>query len=492
MMSYVPNRKATFFISILAKIVLSSTGLLLVPVYAEYLTKQEYGYWLVILGIVNYLALANFGITQTIANYVAGNCSKRNSIAKISSFASTGWWLYLVITITLSGIITLGLIFKFEFDWPKDKVVFWVAGCGALITMPWQIFTVSLRSIERIFEEQLFLIISTVTRGGLILILLISGYKLMALALVNTFGLMLPRIMAKLYLKKIWSNFHVSSIFSDKRLIRNLVKPSLGFFTIQVAALLVFSTDNIVIGYFLGFERVPEYAVTGQLLMMALSLVAMISEIYYPTMSRCYSQSKILDLKGIFQLSGLVQLYLGSLILIGFWVVGEELILYWVGSEFYPGDLVFILMLGLMCLQIIIAPADAIIMATSNHKKFSYIALFEGFINVVLSMWWVGIWGVSGVVMATIVGRIISGVYMYATVSKLLNWPHVKQFVFIVYSFLLPLGSTLIFIELFQYFILRDPGYLVETLLALFWQILILSVIYHKKLISAFYELKSL
>ncbi len=492
MTAMVTKRKASLFTSILAKVVLSGTGLILIPIYAKYLTKQEYGYWLMILSIVNYLALANFGIAQTVANYVAGNWAKENSENRISSYVSTAWYLYLTIIIILCVFLTFGMLFKFGFDWPKDYTVFWITACGALMAMPWQLFAVSLRSIEKIYEEQLFIISATIIRAVAIFSLLVSGHKLLLLALVNTFSLLLPRLLAKLYLKKVWPSFMVSSSFFDKRLVKHLMKPSISFLTIQVAALLVFSTDNIVIGFILGSESVPEYAVLGQLLIIAISLLTMLSGIYYPAISRHYKQGNISGLHSFFQSVGLIQLYIGSVMLVGFWLLGEEIIGSWVGDEFYPGDIVFVLMLCLLSIQIIITPADAVIMATSSHERFSYVALAEGLINIILSLWWVSIFGIAGVVLATILGRIISGVYMYATISSILNWSYRKHILLILRGLILPLGSTLMIIELAQYYIWGNNKTQLDVLLASTWLIFVLFMFARKNLSNIIIHLKSL
>ena len=106
-------------------------------------------------------------------------------------------------------------------------------------------------------------------------------------------------------------------------------------------------------------------------------------------------------------------LFCALVVLLLLYILGKPIILAWGTEVSYPGDAIFNLIVVLLVVQIIVHPANTLIMATSNHGRYAFVALFEGFLNLGLSVLWVGDFGLAGIVFATIIGRVISCFYMY-------------------------------------------------------------------------------
>jgi hypothetical protein len=86
----------------------------------------------------------------------------------------------------------------------------------------------------------------------------------------------------------------------------------------------------------------------------------------------------------------------------------------WVGPDNYVGNPTFYMLTFLAFIMIMLWPSDAILMGTTRHVGYAKMAVFEGIINVTLSIWWINIWGVAGVAAATIAARLITnGWYMF-------------------------------------------------------------------------------
>jgi hypothetical protein len=66
-----------------------------------------------------------------------------------------------------------------------------------------------------------------------------------------------------------------------------------------------------------------------------------------------------------------------------------------------------------MFIQMLLTPADAVLMATSRHYGYAALAMAEGVLNLALSLWWVRYWGLAGVIGGTIAARLLTnGWYM--------------------------------------------------------------------------------
>ena len=64
--------------------------------------------------------------------------------------------------------------------------------------------------------------------------------------------------------------------------------------------------------------------------------------------------------------------------------------------------------LALLPLQVVIFPANAVLVATTRHYGAATLHLVESGLNLSLSLWWVQPWGLSGVIAGTVVARILN------------------------------------------------------------------------------------
>src|SRR3989338_1238213 len=93
------------------------SNLILVPMYLNYLGKEQYGLWLVVLSLVSYFGFLNLGITQSVANLVAG-ANAKNNLSGIRSIVATGFWLFAALAF-IAAMFLAGL-FKFI---PMDNLI---------------------------------------------------------------------------------------------------------------------------------------------------------------------------------------------------------------------------------------------------------------------------------------------------------------------------------------------------------------------------------
>jgi O-antigen/teichoic acid export membrane protein len=86
----------------------------------------------------------------------------------------------------------------------------------------------------------------------------------------------------------------------------------------------------------------------------------------------------------------------------------------WIGIDNYVGNPTFYFFICLIFISIILWPSDAILVGTTQHKGYALMAVLEGIINILLSIWWIHIWGVVGVAAATLTARLATnGWYMF-------------------------------------------------------------------------------
>jgi O-antigen/teichoic acid export membrane protein len=102
--------------------------------------------------------------------------------------------------------------------------------------------------------------------------------------------------------------------------------------------------------------------------------------------------------------------------------VADNILVWWVGKGIYPGDRTFTLMILLLVIQIVVEPSWMLLIATTRHYGAAAVHTLESFLNLALSLWWVRTWGLSGVIAATVVARIMtSGWYIPAIAMRIMD-----------------------------------------------------------------------
>lgn len=442
------------------KVVSMAGNLILVPMYLLYFGKEQYGLWLVILSIVSYFGFSNIGITQSVSNHVAGY-NARNQYKNIISIVSTGFWLFIVIIsailIFILGIILLApleSILKVS-DELQDIVipVLVISSVFFLLKLPLSVFNAALRSLNLIYKEQIFMLIFTVVQFIGVIIVLVSGVGIIGLSFTYGFTGLLSGILLYFYLKKIIPDFYISIKFIDKASIKKLMKPGGYFFVLNLGALLIFATDNIIISSSLGVESVTAYAIAFKVFLIILSIASVVTQNIIPSISAAYSLNNNQYLYDVYIKT--LRLCLGYALLVSFllFVGGRELMIGWVGSDNYVGDSASILIVFFMFISILLGPADVILVGTSQHKVYAIMAVIEGVINLILSIWWVYIWGVVGIIAATIIARIITNAWYLPYKASIITGAGIHSIVVkVINPFIAPFISTMIVIYILSFY----------------------------------------
>ncbi|MBU4376677.1 MAG: oligosaccharide flippase family protein [Candidatus Omnitrophica bacterium] len=397
------------------------SNLILVPIYLYYLGREQYGLWLVVLSIVSYLGLSNIGIAQSVSNFVAAANAKKD-YSGIRSIVATGFWLYVII-VSIAAIFVLGAVLLTPLDKLikvsgslKDVVipVLAISSIFFLLQLPMTVFRVTLRSLNLIYKEQLFGVIFTLIQFIGVLAILLFGIGIVGLAVVYGAVGLLSGIVLFIYVRGIVPGLSLSGKFFDNKLAKGLIAPGIYFFTLQLSGGLIFGTDNIIIGAVLGTAAVAPYAVAFRFLMMSAGIVGIMISNMLPTITSLYALNDRDRLAEIY--TNALRFCFGIAFLSLFLLIsaGPDFMIKWVGADNYVGNATFYLFICLIFIQITLWPSDAILMGTTQHRGYAKMAVFEGILNVALSLWWVHLWGVIGVAAGTLAARLATnGWFMF-------------------------------------------------------------------------------
>lgn len=387
-----------------------------VPLAVRYLGAESYGLWITISSTVTMFFVFDIGIANTLTNLISEAYASNNRERAAASFA-TAFWMVLGIAACL-GI--LGWLIWPQFHWAsifhvrtealgrETSRAVAAAFVVFLIALPTGLAAKVLGGYQELHAANLF------AAGGSVLSLLV------VLAVVYLHG----------SLTMLVAGFAGSSVVASTACLLwiclyrkpwmmpwpRLVQPPLigrifqsgtQFFAIQLAGLVVFSSDNLIIAHYLSPADVTPYAVTWRLVNYLTAVQALILPALWPAYSEAFAKGHLAWIRSAYNR---VRRLTVAILVVGCaftLLMGQRLILLWAGPAAVPNSL----LLRLMCVWIVVFAftlnQSCLMGATYRVGKQAVSSSLAAIANLVLSILWVKTMGPAGVLLATIVSYLV-------------------------------------------------------------------------------------
>lgn len=407
--------------SIQIKNILNASGLkaigmglnfILVPLLISVLGKAEYGIWVTVFSIINWIFTFDLGFGQGLRNKLTESLSK-NDFERSNKLISTTYLIITIIAIIFFLVGTLLLNFSnpneilnyYNDEGNSLKLFIFVAFTFTLLNFILSLYKKLLLADHKSYIIELVNTLFLLTFVSFVFIYKWFGSSNTLITLMIYFGGLnaLFAIGSTIYFFRSNSQLRFSTDYFSKELINNLLKTGASFFLIQASILIIFSTDNIIISYLLGPEAVTDYSVVQKLFQI---FVVVYSTILIPSWG-LYVHAIVKNdynwilsnLKKMIKIFTLIFL-VGLVVLIN----TSSIIKLWVGNKVhYPKYLDILLYIYAMVFNF-----SNIFMyfinATGKLKLQSLLYTIGALINIPLSILFVKIIGSStGVILATII-----------------------------------------------------------------------------------------
>jgi len=403
-----------------AKIISIIVGLVSVPIGLHYFGPVRYGIWAIISSIIAYLNISNLGIPTATAVLTAKTSEsfEREAILRRSLF------LLLIISAVVLSVV-LGIVYFYP-NWVgvlgKIPLNFQNEAAEAAITIsilfllnvPLTVFSAGFIGLQKVYWEQFYISLTTIAGLlALILTVLLEG-NLVTLALFRGFATLFISIVCALHFLFAHSELRQKSDkligreFSNKPILISGIR----FFTIGIAAMVVWNTDNLVISHFIGPKAVTPYAVTFKLFVMAFSIFMSVNSAILPMYGKAASLKQWDWIQRTYEKSTQLLPIIGGLIWIGSVAFLREIIYIWVGAEAYSGILVVFALGGYGYLLSMVNIHSSLLIGLNATKNMIYIGWAEAITNIGISIALVGILGIGGVALGTFLASLLTVFWM--------------------------------------------------------------------------------
>jgi O-antigen/teichoic acid export membrane protein len=399
--------------------------LILIPLYVRLLGHELYGQWLVIFSLASYLGLANLGTWQAIGNRITEAVADHRS-GEVGTLVSTGFIAYSAVIAVLAVTVVGATPFVWHRLAPGTGAqaawAFAVFIALSAAAFPFKAHSIMLRSFQRVDLEQKISASANLGRIAVMAAALIAGMKLLAIAAIQGGAMLAQGIAAYASALRVTPDARPALSRFSRATVRSIAAPSAGFLGLTVASTIAFGVDNLVIGWALGASAVTRYAVPFRLITMLAGIFAVGVGAFWPAITAAYARDEHERLRTGFLLLTRISILAAAIAGFALWFAGPGFIRLWAGEGVFPGRTVFGLQVALMMIQILVTPADAVLMATSRHYLYAMLAIVECALNLALSLWWVRYWGLAGVIAGTIAARLVTnGWYMPAAALRTMH-----------------------------------------------------------------------
>ncbi len=409
--------KKNIFASFAIKGLNIGIGFIQLPIALSYIGETRYGIWLIVSSIIAWFEFFDIGLGNGLRNKFAEALTKNDKkSAKI--YVSTTYFL-------MSGIIgvifIIFLIVNPFLNWVKILnvppeinenlilIVFIVFISFAIRFVVKLITTIlvadqkpairdAIMLIAKIFNLALLLVLVNTTEGSLLYLSILYSVTPVLFLIFTSFY----------FYSKDYKEYMPSYKWVDLSYSKDLMTLGVRFFVIQIAVLVVFATDNMIITQLYDPAHVTVYNVARRYFSIITMGFLIIVTPLWSSVTEAYLKNDFNWIKKTIR--QLVIVWIGFLVLAGIMLISADWVYkVWVGSEIHVPFL-----LSMICaIYVAIFSFTSIfihfINGTGKIKVQIYVAIFNMIFNIPLSIFFAKYlgFGIAGVLMGTMVSAII-------------------------------------------------------------------------------------
>jgi len=428
----------------------------LTPVILNHLGKAVYGFWAVLNSILEYFRMFDFGLNTAVSKYTS-EYRALNRQDKLTRLVSTT----LMGMVCIGGLLILACLLLAQwvpgwFDLPSEyfdegRTAFVIMGINVAFMLSSGVLVSTVYGFERVDIWKLFGMVQLATYTLLAISCVYLGLGLIGVLLASLSSTLVLILLYIRFLKK--SDYPISYHPKNAKMdtLREIAPYSLRTFSMVLSSRIQYSTDNIVIGVFLGAAMVGPYEIAYKLCFLMTYLFSVLSSMAFPRFSKLYAvqdfeQLQLLYLK-ISKLSVAIMSGLGVVLIF----YGKPFIDLWVGPGNFVGYETFFILVMIDMVHSFASPAGTLLQGIGKNRGLTYSEALNAGLNLLFSLIFIQFWGWIGVAFGTLLAQLLtSGWFAPVQACKHLKIPFAR---FIRYSIIPPSisgGLTLLLLFMVQ------------------------------------------
>jgi O-antigen/teichoic acid export membrane protein len=385
-----------------------------VPILVATVGADGFGLILLALSVMGYFNLLNAGVPAGTVKFIAEFEAKgdRTMVDQVIASSFTFFLFAGLLVMCVVAVFTAsGGLALFQIDDDKlqaGRRLLYMAAMLALVTWPLGTFGQVLEGLQRYPENKLAIGLGDLINKGAAIFGALAGAPIEIVFLLMNVGLLVTVPMQVRVLRRVLTGWRLRLGDFRWSTLRFIFGYSVWAMLGQVAYLLIFQTDRIILAIFLPIASLTIYHVVTMPFLAIADMSALYRSALTPAVSATGARQGREGLETfIYTLSRYSNAFIAPLAVIGAFLSGPLIVL-WMGQEYLP----YVWIAQVACLFQLLWQSTTILgtvfMGTGKVKRITLIALTLAVLNIPLGIWWVQSIGVAGVVLSTVVVGVLA------------------------------------------------------------------------------------
>lgn len=385
---------------------------LAMPIMIKYLGVENFGVWATMLTLVNWVMLFDLGIGNGLRNKISESLAQDNP-TQAASYISTAYGL---IGFVAFFLFTMFLIVSIWLPW---QAIFNTQSISesdlkyAVITLSFFIFFnfwISLvNQICHGLQKTAVVVMGQFVSNALALIFVFLLYffaesSIIFMAWAYGAAIVLANMVLTLFVFKSHRDLIPNRQRFDIKRISQLLSLGIKFFIIQIAVLIIFMTDKILISQLLGPEYVTQYEVIFKLFSVFIIIHGLVLAPLWPAYSDAYQKGDLDWIRSNIkqQIRLAFVLFFAAFFLAA---VGPMIVKLWVGNKVTSPSSLYYLFALFIVFSVWSNVFSYFVNSINRINLQLYTSIVAAIINIPLSIYFVKVsrLGLEGIVLATII-----------------------------------------------------------------------------------------
>jgi O-antigen/teichoic acid export membrane protein len=390
-------------------IVNNVVALFLTPYMLQFITKEEYGFYILCVDFLAWVGFLEFGTNKVIESKAAYLIAHSNYDGLNKTFNSSFFFQILVGLLIIPFyffLITFGIN---KVNLSHLNIIIVIFAVSACLSVFRNLFSSVIIASKKVYlDNRIQLIINIL--NYIFIILLVPYVGVLGLAIINLFAIFLMLIRSNFRVKKLYPSFKIDRSFFDRIELKSLISNGIYFSVGSLATIILMKLDSFIIGREFGLEEVASFYITIKLYTLAQKIFQLFFNNFRPHIAHFYGKNEFSKIKQFYEVISPLILGVCTLLIALIMLFNHLFVKIWVGDSFFISHEFNILYGFYILLDLMTIPSRIILTASLyDLKNQSFFRILEAIGRIVGITFFIKFIGINILPISSIVGCLIFG-----------------------------------------------------------------------------------
>lgn len=396
--------------------------IIMVPLILKVAGQEAMGAYSIVMQIIGYGILFDFGFSVSLNRHLAQAFGFEDNGKIFSETFNIGRTFLLFINIILGIIIfsssffikyfiSAGESMQYQMQYSLILLSLWI-----ILRTPVALYGVGLSATQNMSTTGIISIICGGVRFFISLTLILLGMSLIGLVLAYIISEALTFIFNRFYFNKYFHNYKSNWRIENKTLFREMLTFGFQYWGVNLAVVLFYGSDSIIVGHLFGAAAASIYYVTKTPSFFSFQFIFKLSDNVGPATNELYAKS---EFGGV--INAYIKLLKYSLLIalplaLGIICFNKNIISIWAGEKQYAGDLMTICLALFVIIEVLNHINAMIVVVSGKMRWWTTISIIQSLIGVILSIIFGKLIGIEGIMLGFLLSSFPMFIYLFIRV----------------------------------------------------------------------------